>query len=203
MSIVILDFGSGNTCKNDKSYIDKMYDELVKIDKEKHTIVVKWQLFEKVGNNIPLQPDIFDYAYHKGEECGYDVTASVFDVNSLKFLLQYKILFVKLANNRELDYLINYIPSSIFAFVSSDKKIDLYDRQYKHLWCISNYPANISDYEKLNLTFGCNISDHTSNFTLFRKYNPGIVEWHYKLDDSNGLDAGEFARTPKQLDEIL
>jgi hypothetical protein len=38
---------------------------------------------------------------------------------------------------------------------------------------------------------------------LFRKFEPEIIEMHYKLPDSTGLDAGPFARTPEQLAEIL
>ena len=47
------------------------------------------------------------------------------------------------------------------------------------------------------------ISDHTTDFQLYNKYKPKIYECHYKLEDSTGLDAGEFARTPEQLAEIL
>jgi hypothetical protein len=47
------------------------------------------------------------------------------------------------------------------------------------------------------------ISDHTTSWDLFNKYNPEIIEWHYKLSDSIGLDAGDFARTPEQLKEVL
>jgi sialic acid synthase SpsE len=51
------------------------------------------------------------------------------------------------------------------------------------------------------LNFG--ISDHTTDFTLWHKYHPSIIEWHFKLEDSTGLDAGSFARTPEMLEEIL
>ena len=43
------------------------------------------------------------------------------------------------------------------------------------------------------------ISDHTTNFDLFNKYQPKVYEFHFKLDGMTGLDAGDFARTPDQI----
>ncbi|MFA5398690.1 MAG: hypothetical protein WC346_21930, partial [Methanogenium sp.] len=63
MSTIVLDFGSGNTCKNSKEYIKKMYDQLKEIDTEKHEIIAKWKLFQESGDNIPLSRQAFDYAY--------------------------------------------------------------------------------------------------------------------------------------------
>ena len=83
--MIILDFGSGNTCKNDKTIIKKMYDSL----EGKKDIVVKWQLFKNAGKNIPLTEDSFDYAYRYGTHLGYKVTSSIFDLESLNFLLKY------------------------------------------------------------------------------------------------------------------
>jgi sialic acid synthase SpsE len=110
MSKIILDFGSGNSCKNDKRIAKGMYDELKKVDTGKHEIVCKWQLFEKAGNNIPLYPDVFEYAYDYGTSLGYPVTSSVFDKNSLDFLLDFDSCFVKIANRKELYSLIGYVP---------------------------------------------------------------------------------------------
>lgn len=204
MSQIILDFGSGNTCKNDKAYIKRMYDELKAIDTGKHEVIVKWQLFEKAGDNIPLLPEVFDYAYRYGASLGYKVTASVFDKNSLDFLLEYDIPFVKIANNRKLDWLIGEVPRKIPVYISCDNTKDLKANSgIYNLFCISEYPAKIKDYENLPIKLCDGISDHTTNFYLFNKYKPKIVEWHYKLEDSTGLDAGQFARTPKQLAEVL
>lgn len=203
MSNIILDFGSGNTCKNDKRYIDMMYSNLKKIDQGKHNIVVKWQLFKVAGANIPLTDESFNYAYDKGVSLGYEVTASVADKESLDFLLLHDIPFVKIANNRSHDLLINYIPDEIPVYISKSDELSLpAGKTYKEFWCISRYPATIEEYESLPLQ-GCNISDHTDNFELFNKYNPDWIEWHYKLSNSTGLDAGSFARTPQQLSAIL
>ena len=207
MSKIILDFGSGNTCVNNKEVTKEMYDELKKIDRGQREIIVKWQLFEKAGENTPLRPGIFDYAYKYGNELGYKVTASVFDKESLDLLLNYKIPFVKIANNRMLDFLISYIPKNIPLYISKSRYLSIRhkikNKIVEELWCISRYPALTEDYLELDLKTGCNISDHTTDFTLFNKYQPKIYEVHYKLDYSTGLDSGEFARTPEQLKEIL
>jgi sialic acid synthase SpsE len=95
--------------------------------------------------------------------------------------------------------------------LDNDKKIpfddDDCDAKLIKLLCVSNYPAELKDYENIfNRYMGSRevgISDHTTNWDLFNKYKPEIYECHYKLDDSTGLDAGDFARTPEQLSQIL
>lgn len=207
MSQVILDFGSGNTCQNDKEIVKEMYDELKKVDSGKHKIIVKWQLFKEAGQNIPLEKDVFFFAHQYGNKLGYPVTASVFDSRSLELLLQFnKLPFIKIANNRKLDRLIGDIPRKIPVYVSVGNRKDFGTMAgITYLCCVSKYPALKEDYsamfESQHLTKA--ISDHTDGFQLYRKHKPAIVEWHYKLPDSTGLDAGIFAHTPAQLREIL
>jgi len=216
MSRIILDFSSGNTCRNDKKIVKRMIDELKAVDTGKHEVIIKFQLFEHAGQNIPLLPDVFEYAYEYAEKLGYKTTASVFNLNSLKFLLDYDVPFVKIANNRALDYLIGEVPRRIPVYVSVGKKEDGYTlmenyqtggvREFdRAIYCISKYPAEIGDYEKnfsaINLKHG--VSDHTIGIDLFKKYQPRIWEKHFRLPDSIGLDSGPFAITPKELREIL
>lgn len=219
MTQIILDMGSGNTCQNNKNYVKKMYDELKKIDTRKHSITCKWQLFKEAGANIPLNRDIFDFAYKYGRELGYEVTSSVFDKESLDFLLQYEIPFIKIANNRSLDWLIGEIPRKIPICASYGTTIDINKHLSKNclnkkveiaLMCVSKYPANVNDY---GITFGkrlydqlntIGISDHTTDFELWHRFQPKIIEWHFVLEyDKNNLDGGLFARTPEQLQEVL
>jgi len=206
---IILDFGSGNTCKNDFDYIKKMYTELKKIDNGKYKITIKWQLFKYAGINIPLKNDCYKMAIICARECGYDVTASVFDEESLKFLinthreLNIPIPFIKIANNPKYYYLCNLIaPLNIPIYISYNSPgIDFsgMPKNTKYFKCVSKYPALIKDYETLFLFKNKNISDHTVGFRLVKKCSPNIVEWHYKLKDSTGLDAGSWAKTPKDL----
>lgn len=208
MSQIILDFGSGNNCLNDKKIIKKMYDELKAIDNKKHSIVCKWQLFKRAGKNVPLLPENFDFAYKYGTNLGYNVTSSVFDKPSLDLLLKYNPCFIKIANRRDLDWLIGEIPRKTEIYISYSERSHIICKRIsnvKYMACISNYPATNEDYEKkfdsYSLKFA--ISDHTIGTELYKKYQPMIWEKHYKLNDSTGLDAGEFSITPEQLKEVL
>lgn len=201
MSEIILDFGSGNTCKNDLIYIKKMYDELKKVDTGKHEIIVKWQLFRNDNVNTPLHPNSFNFAYNYGRELGYKVTSSVNDVESLNYLIKFDIPFVKISNNYNRYFLINLIPNNYKVYVSG---VFSYPKSNMVVFnCISKYPASIEDYENKFDNLSENVSDHTVDFELYKKYNPKCIEWHYKLSDSTGLHAADFARTPEQLKEIL
>jgi len=209
MAKIILDI-SANTHKNNWDYLKRMLDELKAVDTGKHSITIKHQLFKEAGQNIPLDKTIFDLAYVYAEQLGYKTTASVFDKESLDFLLQFDVPFIKIANNRDLDYLIGEIPRKIPVYVSYGSPVDknfISKLNIIPLLCISNYPANIEDYEKaftnklLHKFYG--FSDHTVNFDLWNKYQPQIIEMHYGLSDSTGLDAGPFMRTPAMLAEVL
>jgi sialic acid synthase SpsE len=209
--MIVLDFGSGNTCRNDIGTIKQMLDELKKVDTGKHEIVIKFQLFKEAGENIPLDRKIFEQAFKYASKLGYRTTSSVFDLDTLKFLLQFDVPFIKIANRRELDTLIGEIPRKMLVMVSYGSTDELKVAplgNMQRLLCVSEYPAGIEDYEKAfdisyYVSCGYGISDHTVDFELWHKYQPQIVEWHYKIEDSDGLDAGPFARTPAQLRKIL
>ena len=212
MSKIIIDAGSGNTHKNEWKYLKRMLDELKKIDTGKHEIIIKHQLFVKAGDNIPLDREIFKKAYAYTKKLGYKTTSSVFDKESLDFLLQFDIPFVKIANNRDLDWLIGEIQRKIPIIASYGNVEELKaakTNNIKRLLCVSEYPATLEKYEKaFDLEYymkcGYGISDHTIDFELFNKYNPNILEIHYTLEhDENNLDGGLFARTPSTLKEIL
>lgn len=203
--MIILDFGSGNTCKNDTAYIRRMIDALADVT-PRRDIIIKWQLFKEAGENVPLSHYCFQFAYQYAQAQGFKTTASVFDKASLDYLLTYDVPFVKLANCDKSRLLNVHIPRGKQLVASFDPNQDrLMICNSYYIVCISKYPASVSDYE----TNACKewieggISDHTTHFELYHKYKPYIYECHYKLDDSTGLDAGDFARTPEQLKEIL
>ena len=205
-NIFILDFGSGNTCKNNYVTIQRMIDEIADIDSDRK-FIIKYQLFEKAGNNIPLFLSCFNKAYEYAEKLGYQTTASVFDINSLNFLMNFDVPFIKIANRPELYHLIGEVPRKIPVLTSvKDQWYNSTDLQFSNvLACVSNYPAKIEDYEK-NFCVAMlknGISDHTENWTLFEKYLPRIFECHFCLDhDENNLDSKSFARTPKDFRSI-
>ena len=206
--MIILDFGSGNTCQNDFTIIRRMIDELKEVDTGKHEVVIKWQLFTDCPPNEPLHRRVFNYACAYAYKKGYQTTASVFDADSLQFLLTYDIPFVKIANRPDLYWLAGEVPENIPVYYSVGDRFveqDLGEGQDEILYCVSKYPATVSDYEDTFPAGGLcyAISDHTTDFTLYHKYKPSIYECHYKLNDSTGPDSGDFARTPEQLREVL
>ena len=149
--------------------------------------------------------EAFKHAYDYAKNLGYKSTASVFDEESLKYLLTFDVPFVKIANNRKLDYLSSLIPRGVkiirsVSTIEEYKKTKIYNCD--NLICVSNYPAKKSEYPSY-LNGLDNLSDHTPNWDLYNEYLPNIYECHFKLEDSTGLDSGEFARTPEQLKEII
>ena len=212
---VILDI-SANTHKNDIAYFIKMLDAIKEVDNRKHEIIIKGQLFRHAGDNVAQDKNMFlNMAY----QCNplYQLTASVFDLLSLKWLLgefailipQKELPFIKIANNRELDYLIGEIPRKIPVYQSVDPE-DYYhgyddeeDHTITQLLCISKYPAVLEDYRRYKDYPARSVSDHTIGLELINHYKPKIYECHFALEDSSGLDAGPWAKRPNELKEIL
>ena len=210
--MIILDFGSGNTCKNDPDYIIRMIDELDAVDSRKHEVIIKWQLFNRnIGKNEVLQSWAFSHAFNYATTKGYRTTASVFDKEALKFLLGFDVPFIKLANRPDLYWLAGEVPRKVPVYMSvGSYGIPIPFKVNVRLMCVSKYPATIEEYEKEFFAYldtkylGYNdISDHTATLELYNKYKPKIYECHYKLADSTGLDAGSFSRTAEQMAEIL
>ena len=206
MSTVILDFGSGNTCKNKPRIIRRMIEELARVDTKKHNVVIKWQLFRQAGPNTPLEHDAFMEAAVCAKTMGYDTTASVFDLASLEFLLRFNVPFIKLACAPDTWWMSERILEARVSVVVSFAGAAM--RPPPGCWylaCVRAYPADagryIQRFDDKQLRAG--ISDHTTTWQLWHGYQPNIYECHFKLPDSTGPDAGEFARTPEQLKEIL
>lgn len=200
--MIILDLGSGNTCRNDEKIIYDMIRGVVQTHSHRTEVILKWQLFERAGDNIPLERLSFIKAYEFAKQCGYQTTASVFDEGSLRFLLRFDIPFVKIANRPDLYHLAKIVDEDILV-IKSVGSPDLFGENC--MCCVSEYPAKMKDYEKIFLPeqLKAGISDHTSDWKLYEKYKPELYEVHYCLDDSTGLDAGPFARRPSQLRGVI
>lgn len=200
--MIIVDMGSGNTCLNDLDYVKRMITELAQIDPHKQDVVIKWQLFDSWGKNVPLTRAVFAKAYEIAWGFGYETTASVFDLPSLDFLLKFEVPFIKIANNPDVQYLAQRIPDDI-RVIRSVGDSDSFGSDC--LCCVSKYPAKKEHYLKAfkpaQLRSG--ISDHTTNWDLYKEFEPENYEVHYRLPESTGLDAGPFSRTPEDLKEIL
>ena len=208
MSLIILDM-SGNTIKNNLNIGRWMIDEVAKRDTKKHEIIFKAQLFEKEGNNVPLNKVIFANIYQHAKEKGYQMTASVFDIPSLEFLLMFDVPFIKIACRPDLYWLIGEIPRKIPVYVSVELRIAKYPNntpKYENgilLGCVREYPGKLEDYLPNGGGHLIAISDHTVGLELFRASAPTVWEKHLKLRDSTGPDAGPFAILPSELDGII
>ena len=207
---IILDLGSGNTCRNDIGYGKRMIDEVAAIDTRKHKVIFKMQLFRDQPPNEHLARNVFANMYAHAKQLGYQMTASVFDTESLKFLLTFKDLpFIKIACRPELYWLIGEMPRNIpvYASMSFDTIIDFPWNNGISLFCIPKYPAPFEDYDKyLSESEMCAVSDHSPGLELFKKYQDTLSIWEKHLvlehDDKNP-DGGVFAVTPEELSEIL
>lgn len=215
MAQIIFDI-SANTHKNDYDYYIKMMDELAKVNTGKHEIILKWQLFKASMTNIVANKNLFR---ELAEWCWYNwglkTTASIFDVESLEWLLKvddgvpYSLPFIKIACNPDYYWLVDKIPRKYEVYISRYSKYftnhkdyifhyDPYEDNIIQLECVPLYPAYITQY-----TNAIYISDHTIGLDLWYRNKPIIWEKHFKLPDSTGFDAGDWAITPEELSEIL
>ena len=213
MAQIILDLGSGLSTQNDTQYVDAIVQSIKEVDTGKHEVILKAQLFTNQPPNVPLDQLVFNHLYMAGHEAGYKVTASVFDMESLRFLLNFEVPFIKIACREELYWLIMEVPRKVPVWVSiqNDREQAIVNGggATKFLLCVPNYPALLFDYEQAAqafnnpLSLGC-VSDHTEGLALWYKHSPYIWEKHFVLErDPNNPDAGPFAVTPSELAEIL
>ena len=202
----ILDFSSGETCKNNIDYAKRMIDSIPPSDK---AVVIKWQLFENIKPLTPLDRRVYLQARKYAKEKGYRTGSSFFDEASLAFLLQGNADFVKMAARPHLYKLLEQVPDYVPLVVSVPNYTWYSTIRQKYpkaivLCCIANYPALAAEYENyFSHTLHYGISDHTTDWYLYKKYKPIHYEVHFCLDDSTGPDAAEFARRPDDLREVL
>ena len=205
MALIILDLGSGNSCRNDPAYARLMVDTVIQMDKKRHQVMFKWQL-EK--NDPPgqrkLERKVFAEIHAYTLRQGYASGSSVFDQESLAFLLGCGPSFVKIACRPDLYPLTAVVPRGIPVFLSADQR-------EKHefsppatvMLCIPEYPAKLEDYERAGWCRNA-VSDHTPLLELWRKYEPKVWEKHFVLQHSDdNPDAGIFAITPDLLAEVI
>jgi len=199
--MIILDMGSGNTCRNDKSIVRRMIESVAQFDTDLE-VILKWQLFRDAPPNIPLDRECFKFAYDLAWKLGYPTTSSVFDLDSLRYLMGFDVPFVKIACRPDLYELAKYSTRPVYLS-SAISGFNIFNTVT--LACIRQYPATLWDYE-LSFTPAelDHVSDHTIGWELYHKYKPSIIEKHFVHErDPANPDAGPFAVTPEQLAEVL
>ncbi len=196
--MIILDTGSGNGNGNDIEYQKDLIDSL-----EGKDVIIKYQLFLDAPPNKPLKREVFKRAYNYAKKKGLQVTASVFDRDSLQFLQEFDTPFIKIAGNPKYYYLARGIKTplvvSYLATPEMGKRASIMP-----LCCVSRYPAQGIQYEK-NFTphwLSQGISDHTEGFDLYHKYQPEVWEKHYVLERGDSPDGGVFAMVPGDWGEV-
>ena len=216
-NLLILEMQDGMMCKNDKTIVKEMIDKASENKPDHIDMIFKWQLYTKIKTYveiIPLNHDIFEYAYEYGKKNGFQTTASIFDKDNLEYLKQFDIPFIKIACQTDLyDFRKNMwdlLSADIKNIVSVQNKHDhnklnyigIEDPPYdiKLLSCVPKYPATIKEYEELfyidQLQDG--ISDHTVGLGLYNKYKPKIFEKHYYIEGLDSWDK-DWAIKPEQL----
>lgn len=130
------------------------------------------------------------------------MTSSVFDKESLEFLLGFDIPFVKIACLPALYPLIGEVPRKINVHASVTADWIEFPPHENITWftCVRKYPADISDY----ITRSIYVSDHTVGWYLFRDWNPEKIEKHLcPAHEPDNPDSGPFAVTPEELREVI
>lgn len=205
---LVLDIGSGATLPDGKA-CRRFVDAVKGSDKD---VVLKAQLFTDIPPNKPLDHEVFDELFIYGLEQDVAVTASVFDSESLHFLLAHQELpFVKIACRPDLYHLGVAVPRSIPVYASYDVRTLEADSVPKHfdirLACVPEYPAPYRDYSRW--VRWSSLSDHTKGLELFEEMVWDIDElvvWEKHLCDSRdpaNPDSGPFALQIHELDKIL
>ena len=216
--IIILDMGSGETCKNDAGDVLAMINAVDEADNREHEIILKWQLFRggEFAHLRALHHGVFAFAYDYARSMGYATTASVFDAASVQFLSRFDVPFVKVAcipNPPSMvvnpSIRIGWWPCrTVMSYGNQEHYLRVSNVTEHRLACIREYPAKAGDYVSLftDAQLRAGISDHTDHtlgMDLIQIYRPELYETHFCLDDQTGPDTGPFALRPAQLESML
>ena len=179
--------------------------EFVDIGK-KFGVSVKFQLFNSSKVNIPLSHSMFEKVLDYGRIVGVDVFASVFDMDSIRFLnslgvSKVKIGFSKRYDKKLVDYAIRFFDT---VFISGDVMTCFPDcDKVVKLFCIPEYPVKyLVDFENVFDRFD-GFSDHTLGIkqTVSAVENGArVIEKHITLDYGDIVcPDNHFALSPSWL----
>lgn len=211
MSKVILDLGSGNSCRNSIDYAKRMIDVVADMDSHRHEVIFKFQLEEvSPPGQLKLDRGVFSVAYNHARKKGYACTSSVFDYPSLSYLLGFQVPFVKIACAKENRKLVAVTPRGMPILLSMDAREFPPDTtgvvgHPEILLCVPECPAKLLDYPPLGQwENNVGYSDHTPGLELWNYYHPLVYEKHFVLERSpDNPDSGVFALDPSQLQEVI
>lgn len=179
-----------------------------------------WDLYNKGQTPLKWHKELFSYA----KKIGITIFSTPFDENSLNLLESLNCPFYKVASF-EMTHLplIKKIASTKKHMIISTGMANLseiklsYETAIKHgakdvslLYCVSNYPSSIKDFNLRNIQvlkrkFNCKVglSDHSKNnlvSTLSLSLGASIFEKHIALEGIKSLDS-EFSLKGKEIME--
>jgi len=181
--------------------------------------------------NIEFGKEEYDAIDKYCRELGAMWTASVWDVDSLDFILQYDIPFIKIASasitNVELLTAINEKVDNVLMSVGMSteeqikKALSILDRPYVELlWCNSNYPSKDEEIDlnaipvlqkkfNLNVGYSGHETDDLPTILAATIHGVNVIERHVTLDkrmwgsdQSASLDPDELQAVMSKLGRI-
>ncbi len=207
--MIILDIGSGETIQKIDDFIE-LVTQISEYDTGYHSIVFKCQLFTNsvIKYLKPFKKDLFRECYDwlvNSEYSQYDLTASVFDMESLGFLEKFDVPFIKIACRDWVYPLIHHITKNIVVSLENpNQMIEFPNLNIMYMMCVPKYPAIIEEYENVfGHWLGLGISDHTENLELYKKHRPMVYERHLCSYHNDLPDRSSYASTPEEIGEIL
>ncbi len=177
-----------------------------------------WSLYKKAHTPYSWHKRLFEY----GKKIGITVFSTPFDEKAVDFLEKFDCPFYKVASFEMKDLpLIKKIISTGKHIVISTGMASLKEIQNTYnaaryfgakkislLYCVSNYPSKISDFNMNNIKimkkkFNCEIgfSDHSQDFRVVTsaiKAGATIVEKHISLKNVKALDSN-FSISEKDI----
>lgn len=212
---IIFDVGSASLSNNDKFYYDRLVDMLCDLFPIRYwkRVVLKAQLFVDRLWGVLLDRRVFEYFKSIAQKEGFQVTASVFDQESLEYLIEDKnIPFVKIAAIKELYPLIAKVPRKTAVVVSVTDSFEWSRLQEAFpdtvlMACVRQYPSLVKQYEGMfqREVLREGISDHSirdASFALFDTYNPRVYERHIALNETRKDKDRMYASYEEDIKEL-
>lgn len=202
--------------------------ELIRKAKENGANVVKFQLYDtksiyKKENNEWYEYNCKTEITHQQlhllfRECGkvgIEFMASVFDLERLGWLEEIGVKRYKIASRSIYDADLvqailktgKPIIASLGEWKGSNSPVIKASTPVKYLYCISKYPAALSDlnFNRIDFTKYCGFSDHTVGTTatlVALSRGAQIIEKHFTLDKSMLGPDHSCSMTPEDLKKI-
>jgi len=184
--------------------------KMILLSRDNGAGLVKFQLFDSMklygepGHNelsFEQAKELFDF----GRDNNIEVFFSVFDTNRVRWCEKIGVKRYKIAARWNKDELLRsaIISTNKPCYMSFEGGYAPVPSNWKKMWCVSKYPAQLSELHLPEPYFG--YSDHTVGLSackvaIARGMSP--VEKHFCVDHNTGVDA-PWSMTPDELRELV